>query len=70
MEIGYTIPELESARAIGRPVDSQKYKGMNLEYQMDIDERLLPPLLMSLRALQLQECHRRYKLAHQYPFDI
>ncbi|MDP9803235.1 DUF2184 domain-containing protein [Acinetobacter calcoaceticus] len=40
MEIGYTIPELESARAIGRPVDSQKYKGMNLKYQMDIDEQV------------------------------
>lgn len=40
MEIGYTIPELESAKAVGRPVDSQKYTGMNLKYQMDIDEQV------------------------------
>ncbi|MBQ0664147.1 DUF2184 domain-containing protein, partial [Acinetobacter baumannii] len=40
MEIGYTIPELESARAVGRPVDDQKFKGMNLKYQMDIDEQV------------------------------
>ncbi|MCF4951878.1 DUF2184 domain-containing protein, partial [Acinetobacter baumannii] len=29
-----------SARAVGRPVDDQKFKGMNLKYQMDIDEQV------------------------------
>ena len=38
MEIGYTIPELMSAQQLGRPVDAQKYKGMQLKWQMDIDE--------------------------------
>lgn len=38
MEVSYTIPELESAQRLGRPVDAQKYEGMQLKYQMDIDE--------------------------------
>ncbi len=38
MEIGYTIPELLSAQQMGRPVDAQKFKGMQLKHQMDIDE--------------------------------
>ena len=38
MEISYTIPELQSAMAMGRPVDSQKHDGMQLKYQMDVDE--------------------------------
>ena len=38
MEIGYTIPELLSAQQLGRPVDEQKFKGMQLKHQMDIDE--------------------------------
>jgi hypothetical protein len=38
MEIGYTIPELLSAQQFGRPVDAQKFKGMQLKHQMDIDE--------------------------------
>jgi hypothetical protein len=38
MEIGYTIPELLSAQQMGRPVDEQKYKGLQLKHQMDIDE--------------------------------
>ena len=38
MEIGYTIPELMSAQQMGRPVDAQKYKGMQLKHQMDTDE--------------------------------
>jgi hypothetical protein len=37
-EIAYTIPELLSAQQVGRPVDSQKYQGMQLKWQMDIDE--------------------------------
>lgn len=38
MELGYTIPELLSAQQIGRPIDEQKYAGMQLKWQMDIDE--------------------------------
>ena len=40
MEIKYTIPELESAAKLGRPVDQQKYAGMQLKHQMDIDEQV------------------------------
>lgn len=40
MEIKYTIPELESAMKLGRPVDQQKYAGMQLKYQMDVDEQV------------------------------
>lgn len=38
MELGWTIPELESAQKLGRPVDAQKLEGMELKRQMDIDE--------------------------------
>ena len=38
MELGYTIPELLSAQQMGRPIDEQKYAGMQLKWQMDIDE--------------------------------
>lgn len=37
-EIAYTIPELLSAQQLGRPIDEQKFKGMQLKWQMDIDE--------------------------------
>lgn len=40
MQIGWTIPELESAQKIGRPVDQQKYTGMTVKYQMDTDEQV------------------------------
>lgn len=40
MQIGWTIPELESAQKVGRPVDSQKYSGMVLKHNMDIDEQV------------------------------
>lgn len=40
MQIGYTIPELESAQKIGRPVDQQKFAGMQLKWNMDIDEQV------------------------------
>ena len=39
-QIGWTIPELESAKAVGRPVDSQKYAGLLLKHQMDTDEHV------------------------------
>ena len=38
MELSYTIPELLSAQQLGRPVDEQKFAGMQLKWQMDIDE--------------------------------
>lgn len=38
MELSYTIPELMSAQQLGRPVDAQKYQGLQLKWQMDIDE--------------------------------
>lgn len=38
MEVKYTLPELASAQKLGRPVDAQKYDGMKLAWQMDIDE--------------------------------
>ncbi len=37
-EISYTIPELLSAQKLGRPVDAQKFEGMRIKHQMDIDE--------------------------------
>jgi hypothetical protein len=37
-EVSYTIPELLSAQQLGRPVDDQKYAGMQLKWNMDIDE--------------------------------
>lgn len=40
MELGWSIPELESAQRVGRPVDSQKVEGMELKRQMDIDEQV------------------------------
>jgi hypothetical protein len=40
MELAYTIPELESSIKVGRPIDTQKYDGMKLKYQMDIDEQV------------------------------
>jgi len=38
MEVSYTIPELESAMRLGRPIDVQKLTGLQLKHQMDIDE--------------------------------
>src|SRR5690348_11735071 len=40
MQVGWTIPELESAQKLGRPVDQQKFSGMQLKYQMDVDEQV------------------------------
>lgn len=37
MELKYSIPELESAIKVGRPLDQQKFEGLNLKHQMDID---------------------------------
>ena len=40
LEVSYTIFELESAARLGRPVDQQKWDGMKLKHQMDIDEQV------------------------------
>lgn len=40
MQLGWTLPELESAQRLGRPVDQQKFEGMQLKYQMDVDEQV------------------------------
>lgn len=39
-EISWTIPELESAQKLGRPVDSQKYDALKLKHNMDVDEQV------------------------------
>lgn len=39
-EIAYTVMELESAAQTGRPIDQQKYDGLQLKYQMDVDEQV------------------------------
>lgn len=36
-ELSWSIPELMSAEKLGRPVDSQKYMGMQLKWNMDAD---------------------------------
>lgn len=35
--LAYTIPELESAAKMGRPIDQQKYAGLKKKHQLDID---------------------------------
>lgn len=40
VEIKYTIPELESAARLGRPIDQQKFEALQLKHQMDIDEQV------------------------------
>lgn len=40
MELKYDILELESAAKLGRPIDSQKFEGLQLKHQMDIDEQV------------------------------
>jgi hypothetical protein len=39
LEIAYTILELESSARVGRPIDQQKYAGLQLKHQMDCDEQ-------------------------------
>ena len=38
MELAYTVLELESAAKLGRPIDQQKYEGLQMKHQQDIDE--------------------------------
>jgi hypothetical protein len=39
-EIAYTVLELESAAKLGRPVDEQKYRALQLAFQMEVDEQV------------------------------
>ncbi|HGA3034144.1 TPA: DUF2184 domain-containing protein [Klebsiella aerogenes] len=40
MELGWTLPELASAMKAGRPIDAQKYDGMQMKWNMDVDEQV------------------------------
>lgn len=40
LEVKYSILELESAAKMGRPIDAQKFEGLKLKHQMDIDEQV------------------------------
>jgi hypothetical protein len=40
MELGYTIPELESSIKVNRPIDSTKHDGLKLKFNMDVDEQV------------------------------
>jgi hypothetical protein len=40
MELKYTILELESSLRLGRPIDQQKYDGIKLKFQLDIDAQV------------------------------
>lgn len=40
LEAKWTILELESAAKLGRPIDQQKFEGLKLKHQMDIDEQV------------------------------
>lgn len=39
-EVGWTVLELASAQKVGRPIDTQKYEGMRLKWNMDTDEQV------------------------------
>lgn len=40
LQLGWTIPELESAQKLGRPIDQQKLQALQLKWQMDTDEQV------------------------------
>lgn len=40
MELGWTVVELAAAAQVGRPIDTTKYKGMQLKWNMDTDEQV------------------------------
>ncbi|WP_163331811.1 DUF2184 domain-containing protein [Klebsiella aerogenes] len=40
MELGWTVIELKAAEQVGRPIDTQKYDGMQLKWNMDTDEQV------------------------------
>lgn len=38
MELGFTVQELAAAQRTGRSIDDQKFEGLKLKHQMDIDQ--------------------------------
>ena len=40
VQLSWTLPELQAAQQLGRPVDEQKYMAMLLKHQMDTDEQV------------------------------
>lgn len=38
IELSWTLLELASAQALGRPVDAQKYEAMRMKWNMDVDQ--------------------------------
>lgn len=40
LELKYTVFELESALRLGRPIDQQKYLGLQMRYQMEVDAQV------------------------------
>ncbi|KLE93597.1 DUF2184 domain-containing protein [Klebsiella aerogenes] len=40
MELGWTVIELNAAAQVDRPIDTQKYDGMQLKWNMDTDEQV------------------------------
>jgi hypothetical protein len=40
MELSYTLPELATSQALGRPIDNDKYNAIQTKYQMDLDEQV------------------------------
>lgn len=40
MELGWTVVELAAAAQVGRPIDTTKYEGMQLKWNMDTDEQV------------------------------
>jgi hypothetical protein len=39
-ELKYSIMELESAAKLGRPIDQQKFEGLQISHQMEVDEQV------------------------------
>lgn len=38
MQMAFTVQELAAAQRVGRPIDEQKFTGLQLKHQMDIDQ--------------------------------
>lgn len=39
-ELGFSVQELAAAQRVGRPIDEQKFAGLKLKHQMDIDQMI------------------------------
>ncbi len=57
MELGWTVIELQAAQQVGRPIDTQKYDGMQLKWQMDNDEQVyVGDSALNLKGLVTGRC--------------